>query len=82
MDSSETDLSIGGLGDPCHGVVHPRRVGRAGRRGRREAIAAKARTGKIVAVRQGPALATAFHPELTGDQRIHELFINIVRQGS
>ena len=47
-----------------------------------EALAAEPRTGKIVAVRQGPALATAFHPELTGDRRIHELFVNIVRQES
>jgi pyridoxal 5'-phosphate synthase pdxT subunit len=37
------------------------------------------RTGRIVAVRQGPLLATAFHPELTPDRRIHELFVDIVR---
>ena len=30
--------------------------------------------GRIIAVRQGPLLATAFHPELTPDRRIHELF--------
>ncbi len=47
-----------------------------------QALAAEPGTGKIVAVRQGPALATAFHPELTGDRRIHELFVSIVRQGS
>jgi pyridoxal 5'-phosphate synthase pdxT subunit len=47
-----------------------------------EALAAQPRTGKIVAVRQGPALATAFRPELTGDRRIHELFASIVRQES
>jgi 5'-phosphate synthase pdxT subunit len=35
--------------------------------------------GKIVAVRQGPVLATAFHPELTGDGRVHELFVRMVR---
>jgi 5'-phosphate synthase pdxT subunit len=35
--------------------------------------------GKIVAVRQGPILATAFHPELTGDGRVHELFVRMVR---
>jgi pyridoxal 5'-phosphate synthase pdxT subunit len=35
--------------------------------------------GRIVAVRQGPALATAFHPELTGDLRMHKLFIDMVR---
>jgi 5'-phosphate synthase pdxT subunit len=34
--------------------------------------------GTIVAVRQGPLLATAFHPELTGDTRIHELFVRMV----
>jgi 5'-phosphate synthase pdxT subunit len=47
-----------------------------------EALAAEPRTGKVVAVRQGPALATAFHPELTADRRLHELFVNIVRQQS
>jgi pyridoxal 5'-phosphate synthase pdxT subunit len=36
-------------------------------------------TGRIVAVRQGPALATAFHPELTGDPRMHKLFVDMVR---
>ena len=35
--------------------------------------------GHIVAVRQGGALATAFHPEMTGDRRIHQLFVDIVR---
>jgi pyridoxal 5'-phosphate synthase pdxT subunit len=37
-------------------------------------------TGRIVAVRQGPALATAFHPELTGDPRMHKLFMDMVRE--
>ena len=36
-------------------------------------------TGRIVAVRQGPLLATAFHPELTQDRRIHQLFVDIVK---
>ncbi|MFG2645121.1 pyridoxal 5'-phosphate synthase glutaminase subunit PdxT [Streptomyces sp. NPDC048370] len=35
--------------------------------------------GHIVAVRQGQALATSFHPELTGDHRIHALFVDMVR---
>lgn len=35
--------------------------------------------GRIVAVRQGPRLATAFHPELTGDTRVHRLFVEMVR---
>jgi 5'-phosphate synthase pdxT subunit len=35
--------------------------------------------GRIVAVRQGNLLATAFHPELTGDLRVHRLFVEMVR---
>jgi 5'-phosphate synthase pdxT subunit len=38
--------------------------------------------GRIVAVRQGNVLATAFHPELTGDGRVHELFVRMIRDGS
>ncbi len=40
------------------------------------------RTGRIVAVRQGQLLATAFHPELTPDRRIHELFADIVKENT
>jgi 5'-phosphate synthase pdxT subunit len=36
---------------------------------------------RIVAVRHGNQLATSFHPEITGDRRIHELFVDLVRQG-
>ena len=36
--------------------------------------------GTIVAVRQGQLLATAFHPELTGDARVHQLFVSMVRE--
>jgi 5'-phosphate synthase pdxT subunit len=36
--------------------------------------------GRIVAVRQGNLLATAFHPELTGDLRVHRHFVERVRQ--
>jgi len=34
----------------------------------------------IVAVRQGSLLATAFHPELTGDRRVHQMFVTMVRE--
>ena len=40
------------------------------------------RTGRIVAVRQGQLLATAFHPELTPDRRIHQLFVDIVKDNT
>ena len=36
--------------------------------------------GTIVAVRQGSLLATSFHPELTGDTRMHALFVRMVRE--
>jgi pyridoxal 5'-phosphate synthase pdxT subunit len=36
--------------------------------------------GRIVAVRQGNLVATSFHPELTGDRRVHALFVDIVRR--
>jgi 5'-phosphate synthase pdxT subunit len=35
--------------------------------------------GRIVAVQQGNLLATAFHPELTGDLRVHRHFVDLVR---
>lgn len=38
--------------------------------------------GRIVAVRQGNAVATAFHPELTGDRRLHRWFVDLVRQAA
>lgn len=45
--------------------------------GRAEALASV--DGRIVAARQGNQLATAFHPELNNDTRVHEYFIDIVR---
>jgi 5'-phosphate synthase pdxT subunit len=38
--------------------------------------------GKIVAVRQGRLVATSFHPELTGDLRVHALFVELVREAT
>jgi len=38
--------------------------------------------GRIVAVRQGSLLATSFHPEVTDDARVHELFVSMVRERS
>ena len=47
-----------------------------------EILGTEQRTGRIVAVRQGPLLATAFHPELTPDRRIHELFVEIAKDNT
>jgi 5'-phosphate synthase pdxT subunit len=35
--------------------------------------------GRIVAVRQAALLATSFHPEMTGDHRVHRFFLDLVR---
>lgn len=38
--------------------------------------------GRIVAVAQGPLLATSFHPEVTGDHRMHDYFVSIVKDNT
>lgn len=38
--------------------------------------------GKIVAVRAGCVMATAFHPEVTGDLRVHRAFVELVRESA
>ncbi len=45
-----------------------------------EVPAAGSAAGRIVAIRQGPVLATSFHPELTGDRRVHQLFCKMVHE--
>ena len=35
--------------------------------------------GRIVAVRQGPVMATSFHPEITHDDRVHRYFVDLVK---
>ena len=44
-----------------------------------DAAAHSPAAGKIVAARQGHLLATSFHPELTGDARVHALFVEMVQ---
>ena len=44
-----------------------------------EVLARVEAPARIVAVRQGPLLATSFHPELTGDDRVHRYFVDLVR---
>jgi 5'-phosphate synthase pdxT subunit len=46
------------------------------------AVEAGPAKGKVVAVRQGNLLATSFHPEVTGDLRVHALFVDIVRSAT
>jgi pyridoxal 5'-phosphate synthase pdxT subunit len=43
-------------------------------------IASGPAVGRIVAVRQGPVMATSFHPEITADDRVHRYFVELVRR--
>ncbi|AMC74060.1 glutamine amidotransferase SnoP [Mycobacterium tuberculosis] len=75
VDSFEGDIEFAGLDDPVRAVfIRAPWVERVG-----DGVQVLARAaGHIVAVRQGAVLATAFHPEMTGDRRIHQLFVDIV----
>ena len=75
VDSFEGDIAFDGLESPVHAVFI--RAPWVERVGAGVQVLGRA-AGHIVAVRQGPMLATAFHPEMTGDRRIHQLFVDIV----
>lgn len=86
VDSFEGDLDFEGIeGGPVHAVfIRAPWVEKAG-----DGVEILARVpdtdsagdaaARIVAIRQGQVLATAFHPELTGDERVHRLFVGMVR---
>lgn len=87
VDSFETDLDFGGIpGAPVRAVfIRAPWVERAGSgvevlARMPDVPAAGAAAGMIVAVRQRCVLGTAFHPELTGDWRVHRLFGEMLRQ--
>lgn len=94
VDSFEADLDVAGISDlPCGrpvrtvfirapwieaagpGVEVLARIPELATDG----TAVKVGAGKIVAARQGTLLATSFHPEITGDARVHELFVRTCR---
>jgi 5'-phosphate synthase pdxT subunit len=82
VESFEEDLPFDGCRGRAGRAVFIRApVGRAGSRGRRGARQGRPgpAEGRIVAVRQGNLLATSFHPEITGDTRVHRLFVEMVR---
>jgi 5'-phosphate synthase pdxT subunit len=84
VDSFEDHLSVAGIDGDVHAVfIRAPWVERVGPDV--EVLAtitpgpdAGSAGGKVVAVRQGSLLATAFHPELSGDPRVHQLFISMV----
>ncbi|WBB70920.1 pyridoxal 5'-phosphate synthase glutaminase subunit PdxT [Micromonospora sp. WMMD812] len=82
VDSFEAPVEISGVeGEPFHAVfIRAPWVERVG-----EGVEVLGRVtegpaaGRVVAVRQGNLLATSFHPELTGDRRLHRYFVDLVR---
>jgi 5'-phosphate synthase pdxT subunit len=80
VDSFEGDLDLAGLDARVHAIfIRAPWVESAG-----DSVEVLARVGRgpaagrIVAVRQGPLMATSFHPEVGGDSRVHRLFVDVV----
>ncbi|MDP9244227.1 MAG: pyridoxal 5'-phosphate synthase glutaminase subunit PdxT [Chloroflexota bacterium] len=79
LDSFEADLAIPSLGDePLHGVFIRAPV--VSNVGPDVEVLARDPDGRPIAVRQGRVMATAFHPELTGDRRLHRLMLELISQ--
>ncbi len=80
VDSFEGDLAFAGFDDPVHAIfIRAPWVERTG-----PGVEVLARVvdgeaaGRIVAVRQGHLLATSFHPEVGGDERVHRLLVDLI----
>ena len=84
VDSFETNLDFAGLTEPVHAIfIRAPWVEAVG-----DGVEVLAKVpaepaqgpaaGKIVAVRQGPLMATSFHPEVGGDSRLHRVFVDLV----
>ncbi len=96
VDSFETDLDFAGVGEMHAVFIRAPWVERVGddvrvlarvparpdtgAAGPAPGRSAAPAAGKVVAVRCGPILATSFHPELTGDDRVHALFVTMIRE--
>lgn len=82
VDSFEGDIAVVGLDAPVHAIfIRAPWVEAVG-----DSVEVLARVeqgpaaGRIVAVRQGPLMATSFHPEVGGDSRVHRLFVDLVTE--
>jgi 5'-phosphate synthase pdxT subunit len=78
VDSFEADLDVDGLDEPFRAVfIRAPVVERVG-----DAVEVLATcSGSPVLIRQRHLLASSFHPEMTGDGRVHELFVRLVQDG-
>ena len=80
VDSFEQDLDIAGVEGPPFRAVFIRAPA-VNNAGEGTEILARLDDGRPVAVRQDSMLATSFHPELTDDSRVHQLFVNMIEAG-
>jgi 5'-phosphate synthase pdxT subunit len=76
LHSFETDLAVTGLDSPVHAVFI--RAPWVRETGAGVEVLAEV-DGHPVAVREGDRMSTAFHPELSGETRLHALFLERVR---
>ena len=77
VDSFEEDIAIDGVeGGPVRAVFI--RAPWVQQVGPKATPLGSTTAGHVVAVRQGPLLATSFHPEMTGDGRLHAYFCAMV----
>jgi 5'-phosphate synthase pdxT subunit len=78
VHSFEADLDVAGEVEPLRGVfIRAPRVADVGP----EVEVLADHEGEPVLLRQGRFLVASFHPELTDDTRVHELFLELVREG-
>lgn len=84
VDSFETDLEVAGLDDPFHAVFI--RAPSVETAGSDVEVLAELRDpsgrSRPVLCRQGAVLVAAFHPELSGDSRLHRRFLDLVASGA
>ncbi len=77
VDSFETDLDVDGLDEPFRAVFI--RAPSIEKVGHAVEVLARYREAPVL-VREGNLLASTFHPEMTGDDRVHAMFLEIVKQ--
>jgi 5'-phosphate synthase pdxT subunit len=78
LDSFETDLEFAGIdGEPIHAAFI--RAPIVERVGDGVEVLSKLSDGRVVAVKAGNLLGISFHPEVTGENRVHEFFLQMVQ---
>lgn len=76
LDSFEADLSFTGISDPIHAAFIRAPIVESV--GSEVEVLSTLEDGRIVGVRQGHLIGISFHPEVTGENRIHKLFVESI----